>query len=55
MNIFIMTGYANNDVCVFGLTQSGLKPTIYHTGGKHANYYTTDAVDSLLKVVVISV
>jgi hypothetical protein len=29
---------------VFGLTWLGLKPTIYRTWGKHANYYATDAV-----------
>jgi hypothetical protein len=29
---------------VFGLTRFGLKPTIYRTQGKHANHYTTDAV-----------
>ena len=29
---------------VFGLIGQGLEPTIYHTRGKHANQYTTDAV-----------
>ena len=29
---------------VFGLTRLGLQPMIYHTGGEHANHYTTDAV-----------
>ena len=29
---------------VFGLTQSGLKPNIYCTQGKHANHYATDAI-----------
>ena len=29
---------------VFGLTRPGLEPTFYRTQGKHANYYTTDAV-----------
>jgi hypothetical protein len=28
---------------VFGLTQPGLKPTIYHTRSEHANPYATDA------------
>ena len=27
---------------VFGLTQTGLEPKIYHTQGEHANHYTTD-------------
>jgi len=30
---------ANTNLIVFCLTQSGLEPTIYYTGGKHANYY----------------
>jgi hypothetical protein len=34
----------NNNFIVFGLTRSGLKPTIYHTWGEHANHYTTDTV-----------
>jgi hypothetical protein len=29
---------------VFGLTQSGLEPTIYSTSCEHDNHYTTDAV-----------
>ena len=29
---------------VFGLARSGLEPMIYHTWGKHANHYATDAV-----------
>jgi hypothetical protein len=29
---------------VFGLTWSGLNPTIYCSQGEHANHYTTDAV-----------
>ena len=33
---------ANTNFIVFGLTTSGLKPTICHTQGEHANYYTTD-------------
>ena len=34
----------NTNVIVFGLTRSGLEPTIYRTRGEHANHYTTDAV-----------
>ena len=37
---------------VFCLTRSGLEPTIYHTGGEHANHYTNDAVYSNLIVVM---
>jgi hypothetical protein len=32
-------------ILVFGLTRSGLKPTIYHTQCEHANQYTTDAIN----------
>ena len=35
--------------CVFGLTRSGLDPTIYHTRGEHANHYTTDTVHNYKK------
>jgi hypothetical protein len=31
-------------ILVFGLTQSGLEPTIYRTRGEHANNYATNAV-----------
>ena len=31
-------------ILVFGLTRSGLEPTIYRTRGEHTNHYTTDAV-----------
>jgi hypothetical protein len=34
----------NTNFIVFGLTQPGLEPMIYHTQGEHANHYTTDAV-----------
>jgi hypothetical protein len=34
------------NVLVFGLTRSGLEPTIYRTRGEHANHYTTDTVIS---------
>ena len=37
---------ANAIFLVFGLTQPGLKFTIYHTRGEHANHYTTDAVQN---------
>jgi hypothetical protein len=29
---------------IFGLSWSGLEPTIYHTRGEPANHYATDAV-----------
>jgi hypothetical protein len=32
----------NSNFIDFGLTRSGLEPTIYHTRGEHANHYTTD-------------
>ena len=32
-------------IIVFGLTRSGLEPTIYSTWGEHADHYTTDAVN----------
>jgi hypothetical protein len=31
-------------ILAFGLTRSGLEPTIYRTRGEHTNHYTTDAV-----------
>ena len=31
-------------IIVFGLTWSGLKPTIYRNWGEYANHYTTNAV-----------
>ena len=34
----------NTNVIVFGLTQSGFVPSIYHTRGEHANHYATDAI-----------
>jgi hypothetical protein len=33
----------NTNFTVFGLTQPGLKPTIYHTRSENANPYATDA------------
>ena len=42
----MLTGEATNtNLLVFGLTLSGLEPTIYRTQGEHANHYTTDAVN----------
>ena len=41
----MLSGEATNiNFIVFALTRSGLKPTIYCTGGEHANHYTTDSV-----------
>ena len=37
------TTYAN--CIVFGLTRSGIEPTIYRTRGEHANHNTTDVVN----------
>ena len=37
----------NTNFIVFGLTRSGLEPTIYCTQDEHANHYTTDAVDEV--------
>ena len=34
----------NTNLIVFGLTRSGLEPTIYRTQGEHANHYATDVV-----------
>jgi hypothetical protein len=31
-------------ILAFGLTWSGLEPTIYRTQGEQANHYTTDVV-----------
>jgi hypothetical protein len=31
----------NTKFILFGLTRSGLEPTIYHTQGEHANHYIT--------------
>ena len=44
-------------ILVFGLTLSGLEPTIYRTRDEHANHYTTDVVSltrrvSLMKQLV---
>ena len=37
----------NTNFIVFGLTRSGLEPTIYRTRGDHAIYHTDDAVHCL--------
>jgi hypothetical protein len=34
----------NTNFIVFGLTRSGLEPTIYRTRGEHDNHYTNGAV-----------
>jgi hypothetical protein len=34
----------NTNFIVFGLTWSGLEPTIYRTRDEHTNHYTTDGV-----------
>ena len=36
----------NTNSIVFGLTRSGLEPTIYRTLGEHVNHYTTDVVQN---------
>ena len=36
-----------------GLTRQGLKHTIYHTYGEHANQYTTDVVTSITVIASI--
>jgi hypothetical protein len=36
---------------VFGLTRTGLNPTIYRTRGEHANHYATDAVYIIIEHV----
>jgi len=41
----MLSGEATNTNFIdFGLTQSGLKSTVYRTQGEHTNRYTTDAV-----------
>jgi hypothetical protein len=34
----------NTNLIVFGLTRPGLEPMIYHTRGKHAKRYNTNAL-----------
>ena len=46
----MLSGEATNtNFIVFGLTRSGLEPTIYCTRGEHANHYTTNAVSHLIR------
>ena len=41
----VLSGDATStNFIVFGVTLSGLEPTIYFTRDAHANHYTTDAV-----------
>jgi hypothetical protein len=52
----MLSGEATNtNFIVFGLTEPGLKPTIYRTQGEHANHYATDVVDicSLFQISLI--
>jgi hypothetical protein len=42
----------NTFFIVFGLTQSGLEPTIYRNQGEHAHQYTTDAILSSLNLSI---
>jgi hypothetical protein len=40
----MLSGEATNiNIIVFGLTQQGREPMIYHTQGKHANQYSLEA------------
>ena len=51
----MLSGEATNtNFIVFGLTRLGLEPTIYRTQGKHANHYTTDAVNKHTKTCAIN-
>jgi hypothetical protein len=43
-NIIISIVQTHTNFIVFGLTRSGLEPTIYRTRGEHTNHYITDAV-----------
>jgi hypothetical protein len=45
----------NTNFIVFGLILLGLEPTIYRTGGKHDNHYTTDLSDLIFGSDPISV
>ena len=40
----------NTNFIVFGLTRSGLEPTIYRTRGEHANHDATGAVNYAWKL-----
>jgi hypothetical protein len=42
----VLSGEATNTIFLaFGLTRPVFEPTIYRTGGEHANHYATDAVN----------
>ena len=43
----------NTKLIVFGLTRSGLAPTISRTRGKHANHYAIDVVLHWSNMVVL--
>jgi hypothetical protein len=43
--VCMLNGEATNtNFIVFGSTQSGREPVIYHTQGQHTNHCTTDAI-----------
>ena len=43
----VLSGEATNtSFIVFGVTGSGVEPTIYRSRGEHADHYTTDAVEN---------
>ena len=55
LDTHMLSGEAvNDDFAFLGLTRPVLEPTIYHTGGEHANYYIGDAV-MFLHVCVSSI
>ena len=37
----------NTNFIIFGLTQTGLEPTIYRTRNEHTNHYATDAIHTI--------
>ena len=52
----MLSGEATDtNLIVFDLTRSGLEPTIYCTRGKHANQYTTNAVQWTIKKFLLLV
>jgi hypothetical protein len=45
LNQSVFSGEAtNSNFIIFGLTRSGLEPTMYCTRGEHVNHYDTDAI-----------
>ena len=42
-SLLFLHNATNTNLMVFGLTWSGLEPTIYCTRGEHVNHYTKDA------------